>query len=450
MNKHTQLVFLLYIPLLFFPYLVSNYNEVSYLNHALFLIFYLVLYAVSKEGIKFLLSPASITCLYLYVCFFLGDLLFRNDANIMEHHRDYYLQWHHYKLSSTYTNICIYLSLITYFLVNRVGIIKKHTTTKITKSAFYFLSFLFIVSAPFASLDIPGGLNKMVLSLAGIGLICYFANKQNSSRFIVYLIILAIMAIANPDDKRNSIFLIYIILLVESRNLSKLSFSKVLLGVIAAVSIFILIVIMSIFRTGMMNSLSEVISYIPVYLSSDLALGALANNFEVDYVFINSFTPIEFIEDNHDLLNYGMSYLKVLFIPFSRDIMPFKPEATMVLYTKVYDSAGAATGLCYPINMAAEAYWNFRYFGILVTPVIYYFLNRYYCRGASMYLKTVSTNSFSAIFFLYVMYLVTFLIRGSGFDIFISSMIMVWLLIKLIQFISIMPPVDKRKGLKIY
>lgn len=438
MNKKTFIAFLLYIPFLFFPYWVNNYNEVSYLNYAFFLFFYLVLYVVSKEGIKFLLSPSSITCLYLYVCFILGDLLFRNEVNIMAHHTDHYLQWHHYELSSTYTNICIYLSLISYFLINKGEAIKKHATAPITKPSFIFLSFVFIVAAPFASLDIPGGLNKMILSLTGIGLICYFANKKNIIRYIVYLVILAIMAVANPDDKRNSIFLIYVILLVESRNLSKLSFSKIIVGVVAAFSVFLLIVIMSIFRTGMVDSLSEVFSYMPIYLTSDLAIGALANNFEVDYVFINSFTPIEFIEDNHNLLNYGMSYLKVLFIPFSRDLMPFKPEATMVLYTKVYDSASAAaSGLCYPINMAAEAYWNFRYFGIFITPVIYYFLNLYYCRGVRMYLNTSSIDNFSAIFYLYVMYLITFLIRGSGFDIFISSMIMVWCLNKLFQLSSI-------------
>lgn len=438
MNSLTRVTFLLYIPFLFFPYLVDNYSGVSYYNHALFLVFFFILTAVSKEGIRFLLSPSSITCLYLYVCFFLGDLLFRSEANIKVHHTIYYLQWRHYQLASTYTNICVYLSLVTYFFTNTPRhFFFKRNNVKTTKITIVILALLFVFSAPFASLDIPGGLNKMIFSLASIGLICYLAFKNSSSRFILYLAILAIMAIANPDDKRNSIFLVYIILLVESRNLSKLTFSRILIGIVAGVSLFVLIIIMSIFRTGAVNSLSEVVSYMPIYLNSDVALGTIANNFEIDYTFINSFTPIEFIERDLGLLNYGMSYLKVFFIPFSRGIMPDKPDATMVLYTKVYDGADAAAGMCYPINLAAEAYWNFRYFGIFITPLIYYYLNLYYCHGFNLYTKDHSTNSFSAIFYFYVMYLITFLIRGSGFDIFVSSMIMVWCLILILRFISL-------------
>ena len=402
MNKKTITAFILYIPLLFFPYIVKDYWEVSYLNHAFFLAFFVVIFITSKEGMRFLLSPSSITCLYLYICFFLGDILFRNEFNLMKHHYDYYIAWHHYNLASTYTNICIYLALLSYFLVNKkTPQPHSHSFSKSTITVFIIL---FVCSTPFASFEIPGGIQNNVMFLSTIGIIYYCSvNIKSFKRYLIYALLLFLIAIANPDDKRNSIFMIYVIVLLESRFISQISFKHILLGGIGFVFVFFLIVLMSVFRTGI-SSFSEAISFIPTYLTGELVIGALANNFEVDYVFINSFTPIEFIEENTGLLNYGMSYFKVLFLPFSRDLIPDKPEATMILYTKVYDSLGAKIGLCYPINMAAEAYWNFRYYGALIVPIIYYFLNYYYCKGFR-FLTFRNTNCyFSSVMFLFVMY----------------------------------------------
>lgn len=431
MNKKTIAVFIIYLPFLFFPYLTKNYWEVSYLNHAFFLAFYAVILMTSKEGMRFILSPASITCLYLYICFLLGDLLFRNGLNLYSHHYDHYSEWKHYELASTYTNICIYLALLSYFFV------KKRTPIPRAKvfnnSTITVLLVLFACSVPLASFDLPGGVNKVIMFLSSVGIIYYCSiHVKSSRRFLFYVLILFFIAIANPDDKRNSIFMVYIILIVESRFITKISLKYTILGIFGAATVFILIVLMSVLRTGI-SSLSEAINFMPTYLTGDLILGALANNFEIDYTFIDSFTPIEFIEENTSRLNYGMSYLKVLFLPISRDIMPDKPEATMILYTKIYDPSGAATGLCYPINLAAEAYWNFRYFGVFVVPIFYYILNAVYCKGLRLLNRDLKSCNFKTLLFLYVMYYTTLLIRGSGFDIYVSSILIGWAIIQIIK-----------------
>ena len=425
--SRTKVTFILFFPFLFFPYFCGeNFANVSYLNYIFFLVFAFTLLKSTKDKTRLLLSPAYVTTLYLYICFLIGDFLFRSGIYIDYRHYDYYTSWNHQQLSNTYTNIATYLGLVSYYCCPKDGFLNlnNHFFNSAKKARLVGLVLLFVSLVSIRLLG-ESSIKDIIVSLACVFAILTLYSIKKSTitnlRFLLYFSVIAFFAIADPDDKRNSIFLFYVIALLEVPNLKRLKIKHVFYVSLASLFLFFAIVIMSIFRSA--SSASENISIkdalylIPEYVTADASLAVIANNFEIDFVYINSFQAVEFIEDNPSHMMYGSSYLKPLFLPIPRSVYPNKPLSAMLEYTIVYDQEAADEGYCLPLSLAAEAYWNFRYGAVLIVFLYFYFLNWFYCKGINTLYK-LKEKDYSNILFLFAMYLMIMLIRGAGLDIF--------------------------------
>lgn len=430
-----KLIFIIALPFIIFPLFIENFRNYSYLNYLIQLVFFLCVLLFTKRKVRLIFSPAFFTVTYLYISFLFGDLLFKNDLYLDYRQYYYYKSWRFFNLSNVYINLCAYLSLLSYYAslkgIKPLNIVTNNILN--TRKIRYGIVLLFICLLPFASYDILDGFIKTFLGILSIMLIYLFSPNKSRLRFLYYILIMASLAIANPDDKRDSIFLFFIIAFIELRKIQCLKIKTILLLIIGVSSVAVLILVMSIFRANLATNVKDAINEVPKYVSSEAALPIIADNFEVNYVYINTFTPIEFIEKDPTLLNYGMSYVKPLFLFISRDIFPEKPLATMVQYTNEFDYAASRAGYCLPINIASEAYWNFGFWGFIVTFIIYFILNRIYNRGYAINEcgKKQNFNEFIYIYFLYITY---FLIRGSGFDIYIYNIIVMFICVLFFRF----------------
>lgn len=420
-NK-TKPIFVLFLPFLFFPFFWKDYNSVSYFNHGIFLLFVFSLIAISPDRKRFFLSPACITALYLYISFLLGDLLFKNQIYLDYRQYNYYEAWSHHKLASFYLNVSTYICLLTYFICPKdKSIILLKNKFPSSKKKLFQIVIIFILCL--ATIVYAGeSISNIAVSLAGVFSVSliYTIKKtiKNPFRFICYILVIISFAVADPDDKRNSIFLLYVIGIIEVFDIRSIKIKHMFYGLLAALFLFLSIVSMSIIRsTEGKFTLLGIAEQIPEYITSDAAQALISNNFELDYTYIDAFQPIEFIENNPSLLAYGSSYIKPLFLVIPRTVFPDKPESAMNQYTKVYDYSAAMDGYCLPMCIATEAYWNFRYAGIIAVFIIYYLLNLLYCSGLNVLYSGRHADS-SNVLFLFMMYLTFMLIRGSGFDIF--------------------------------
>ena len=78
-----------------------------------------------------------------------------------------------------------------------------------------------------------------------------------------------------------------------------------------------------------------------------------------------------------NLLAYGSTLIKPLFIMFPRDIFPFKPDSILELYTLAYDPAGRDLGGSWTIGLFSEFIWNFYFFGIFMVIFVAKFLSEF-------------------------------------------------------------------------
>ena len=423
MSKKERVAFILFSPFLFFPYMCGNYANICYINYGIFLLFASILVVLSSDKPRLLLSPAFFSAFYLYICFFLGDLLLRDGIYLDYRHYDYYSSWSHHQFSNTYTNIAVYLALLSYYVCPKhkhLAIIKQGFDSRKRNlfmiSLFWAITLLVIIKASESVASVFVSI-ACVLSVALIYTIKI--NIKNKYRFLIYLIVIFAFAIADSDDKRNSIFLFYVLALVELPNLVKIRVKHIVDGIVIACALFFAVISMSVIRaTEGRVSTSDLIKTVPQYLTSETAMAMVANNFEVDYTYIDTFQPIEFVANNPTLKMWGESYIKPLFLIIPRSLMPNKPESAMIKYTKEYDYGAAVEGYCLPICISSEAFWNFGSFGLIVVFIIYYFLNSFYCSGLNT-LTFERKSRYTQIGFLFIMYLNIMLIRGSGLDIFV-------------------------------
>ena len=423
MSKKERAAFILFFPFLFFPYLCGNYANMCYVNYGIFLLFASFLLIISSDRPRLLLSPAFVTAFYLYICFFIGDLLLRDGIYLDYRHYEYYSSWSHHQLSNTYTNLAVYIALLSYYICpkhKRLTIIKQGFDSR--KKNLYMISILWAITLLViikASESVASAFVSIACVLSVALIYTVKINVKNKYRFLIYLIIIFAFAIADADDKRNSIFLFYVLALVELPSLVKIRLKHIIYGIVIVSTLFFAVISMSVIRaTDGRVSTSDLIQTVPQYLTSETAIAMVANNFEVDYTYIDTFQPIEFVANNPTLKMWGESYIKPFFLIIPRSLMPNKPESAMIKYTKEYDYGAAVEGYCLPICISTEAFWNFGSFGLIVVFIIYYFLNSFYCFGLNT-LTFERKNRYTQIGFLFIMYLSIMLIRGSGLDIFV-------------------------------
>lgn len=412
-------------PLLFTEEIVRSFIYVNYLLQ----IFYIVLYSrIVKDQLKFFISPSILSSLYLLISFVLADLLFRNNMYLLEYQSNFYSSWTHIHKSLIFYNACTFLLCVSYFCSKPYFV--RNTLNRYIeinpsiKNSILIFILLLIVLISNIQLSFPGGsidISTIFSTILAISLFVRIKNINGSKRFILYLLIIAIFAVFRFNNKREAIFLIFPILLLELSTLKyKLINVKYIFQLlVVGLSMFLVIVYMSIMRRDQgkdevsISQIKDVIPAVIEYISIDNVLPILADNIEVNYVYINSHHAIELIENKPELMTWGGTYIKPLFIFIPRSIFPNKPEGVITLYTRAALPDAAANGYCLPLSIQTESYWNFGFIGgLLMTFFVFSFLNSFF----KYFYKSIQENKFSNILYLYLYYVFGILYRDAGFE----------------------------------
>jgi hypothetical protein len=261
------------------------------------------------------------------------------------------------------------------------------------------------------------------MSVATLNIFYLLAVNKVRYRLVVYLIIIGFFAVFSYSSKREAIFFIFPLLLIEAAMFSKKINFKEFLSLVGVGAVMVFLILgMSVMRgygsTGPEDKV-DLISVLPGiirYIGMSDFLKYFLLNIEVNYTFFHSFNAMEFIMNDTSLVEYGSTIYKALFIIFPRSLFSFiKPDSFIHLYTHTYSPSLRAAGGSYPPNLYAEMFWNFHFSGFVIMNIVFFVLTKTYIST----LKKITQGQFfkyNYLIFIYL-FLVTYY-RGSGLDMF--------------------------------
>lgn len=440
-------------------FLISDNIARSYIKYIYLILIFNHLLVISKKNYVFLLfTPTSLILLYTGLSFAIGSYAFNEGLVLKESQIIAYNNWDYFKWSNVYVLTALILLFYVDHFFSNVYIHTKYNLISRTVNfkAWYIILFLCIVLYlifSFIELDLSifgsdGDLSNIPKTTATLTIIYYLAINKIKKRYVLYLLILIIFASLNITSKREAIFLIFPIGLLESFiNLNKFRIQHVFVSLMIILFCLSLILIMSIARGygGYDLDYFNILQAIPFlfdYLTSELFLESFFNNIETNYTFFHSFQALEYIQNDINLLSYGSTIIKVLFILIPRSIFPMKPDSILELYTSEYSPSFRLIGGSYPINIISEYFWNFHFIGIIVVLLMAILVNYFFLK----LIKHIGTSNFEKrIWMLYAyMHLITY-VRGSGLDQYIVYVLIGYLFSKLISDLSNILIYDSKK-----
>ena len=150
------------------------------------------------------------------------------------------------------------------------------------------------------------------------------------------------------------------------------------------------------------------------------------DNMEFSYFYFNTYNSIELILNNPDLMTWGSTLIKPLFILIPRDMVTFKPDSMINIYTNMANPYFASVGGSWPINIISEFFWNFHFLSFVFILIFSIIVIRVYYS----YLTSLTNMKGGMIAFSLLVYMVfIMLIRGSGFDLFLIYIICSFILV---------------------
>ena len=422
------------ILLMFVLAIVPIFIDKLALRSLLSLLFILQVFLILRRELKFeklvlFCSPAILSLFYINVSFALGAFAYSN-GYVLRNTPNYknYLNWDHLEISSLFFLLC---NIVVYFvhIIYRDKIINQaevFIARYIPNGFFGFL--LFVCFSPFMLLELDasilggsGDFSVVPKTLLALTCIYYLARKAKWYRWYSYCFILVVFAFISVDSKREAIFLLFPILLLESIfNLKKINLFLILKLIAVILLAALLIIVMSIARGygGYVTngSFTAAMPFISEYLLHEKFLAYFFNNIEVNYTFYHSFQAVEYINKDYTLMALGLTILKTIFIFIPRSIWQGKPDSIIGEYTLYHDPLFREIGGSWPVNLYAELFWNFNFLGLFFLAIIYAFLSSIFIR----ILKAAINKSYLYLIVLLYFYmnLITY-VRGSGLDMYV-------------------------------
>lgn len=426
---------------------IIHYGHILYLTQFLFLSF--LLYRKSSNYFYFL-SPSFLSLAYLSIYFWLGHYTVSRGLGI---NLAYYHIFYNVKSISFITGYLILCNSIVFLSIpfkrwtqavdnrNTINSVKqKENIKKPRKFVVPVLVLLFLalteISIDLTSLGGAGDFSYVLKFTLFIIIIFYISQSKNSLKWIVYLLLIIMLMFKHFDSKRE-IFYSFIAIgffeLFWHEIKIKFKLKTILLITAIGVVFFVIVAASSITRGyGNYNNVEnpiEAITHVEDYVTSDLFASTAVSNFELTTVYGNTINAIDYVNKEEVELLYGSTFLKVLFIPFPRNIFPAKPRSMIDIYTTKFAPSFRSIGGSYPVTIYGECYWNFGTFGVLFIFMLFYLFNRAYEYMVVLLIINKRLTVLS-VFLLYLYTTIIQFIRGSGLD--------MWFVYALIAFPFIM------------
>lgn len=409
------------IPIFLNNDLAARYEFTNYV--LLQLCLFWLLYIFKEDRFKFLLSPSFIAVTYLNLNFLIGSWVFANGLVFTKLLPDYKL-WEFASTRLLFFNGINFFITLAYFLKINLKFKDKQFINlyKINqKFLFYITLFVFagtLIASPY--LEFIGFYLLIFKTMLAIMIIAYsFKNFSLKKRAFIYLTTIFIFVLFSVDSKREAIFLILpIVLLESSRYKLKFKFKQILIALGLFISLCYFILTMSILRNygGFKpKSFFEATTYVDDYLRSESFVAGFMNNLEISSTYLHSNNIIEYIKRDKVKMVYGETIIKPIFIVVPRSYFKFKPRSAIDIYTTKFDKGFRQRGGSFPVSMQSEFYLNFGFFSWLVAFVFFGFFNSVYKNVLNL-IKNDKILNYIYILYMYEIFLSV--IRGSGLDIF--------------------------------
>ena len=386
----------------------------------------------SRKHLLYFLSPVNLLIYYVNGSFLVAALAFINNVVFPPDYLITFNSWRYFNISLFYVLITTYsLFYLDYFLSNsykniihekRIVINKKFQLNILMTSICLFVIFFFFPLSV-GAIGGSGDMSYVPMAVATLNIFYLLAINKVRYRLVIYLAIIGFFAIFSYSSKREAIFFIFPLLLIEAVIFSKKVNLKEFVSLIGVGAVLIFLILgMSVLRgygsTGPEDqvNLISVLPRIISYVGMNDFMKYFLLNIEVNYTFFHSFNAMEFVMNDTNLVSYGSTIYKVLFIIFPRSLFSFiKPDSFIHLYTYNYNPGLRIAGGSYPPNLYAEMFWNFHFSGFVIMNIIFFGLTKIYTST----LKKIITGHFfkhNYLIFIYL-FLVTYY-RGSGLDMF--------------------------------
>jgi len=424
--SHLIILSILLISLFFTNDYAKDYSYILYLFQLI--IFSLILYR--KKYFLFFLSPIIILIFYVDLSFLIGNWAFSNKlVSFPTYLKSFQFEWAHHNYLVFYillsNTILFYID--AYFrkfyktIINNISTFipnDYHIYVIITSTIFFifFLYFQFDASIFGGS----GDMSFVPKAIASINIFYFLSKKRIPFRFLFYLAIIVLFSTFSFQSKREAIFLIMPILLLEAvLNNYKINFKRLFFLFLTFLILIILIIAMSILRGYgefdiIENNLFSTFPFIFEYINNPLFLIYFFNNIETNYTYFHSYNAMEYIFRDIDLLSLGSTIIKFLFIPFPRSYFGFiKPDSIISEYMNTFSSSIREAGGSMPPNVYAEMFWNFHFIGIFASIIIFSLFMLIFLKLIK-WIKYENGYKYSWCLFAFSQFLTY--VRGSGLD----------------------------------
>lgn len=399
----------------------------------------IVVWVVVKQEDRwlFILSPSFVTVSYMAINNCLGAYFFSMGMVIPKENYQSYLEWTKLGWVAAFFLCANLVVLLPYLLTKKASTSNPRKVQCATNVPFAekvlvigvcggVLLFFSAVELDFSVLGAMGSFSLVPKTLAALLIVLVLVKSRQRGRFAVYLLILLYFASFSSEDKRDAIFLIAPVLLIECLSTHRLQLRLQHLTLAAGFSVvcFVLILMMSIYRgygEYHPKSFLDTRHYLIEYVENPGFYKYLGNNMEFNYLFFHSHQAIEYVYNSSDILLSGSTFLKPLFFTLPRDWFPNKPKSIVTHYTSHYDLQYSEAGGSWVCTIYADFFWNFHVLGLLVLLPVFYLINRCYLVLAYS-IRQQGVNYYHLLpLFAYQHFLT--LVRGSGFDLYFAYLV---------------------------
>lgn len=421
----------------FVPFFLSRESAISFSTYN-YAICQLLLFAIvySLKGFYkniFLFSPSFIAVSYINLNFLIGSIVFQNQL-IFNDLKPTYRSWSHENLVMAYFNLANFAIILSFFLVSKISFrtrlkslcdLRKFSSGFIYFAGIFIILFFTIFDLKLGFIGGDGSFSEVPKTIGAILIIVnIFKNPDVKKRILLYFILLVCFSIMSWEDKRDAIFLLLPIILLESTKFKlKINFKKIILISFSVCFIFYLIIVMSIIRgygEYKVKGFLDANKYVKNYVTSSYFIPAFMNNLEISYTYLHSNNAVEKIIEYPELKTYGETLIKPLFMFIPRSIMKNKPQSIIHHYTNGFSQKYREKGGSWTISIQSEMFWNFSFFGIFVGAIFFYVFNILY-RYTIELININNIINYIPLLYLYEALLILF--RGSGIDMFLIFMI---------------------------
>ncbi|MAW84560.1 MAG: hypothetical protein CL832_09245 [Crocinitomicaceae bacterium] len=386
-----------------------------------------------KKNLLQLFSPLSLFYLYTSISFSIGAWAFNNDIVLNNENLMAFKYFTNLRYSTCYILLALIIIDNVDLKINFSNLIKEKSQYVYDNYNFnmqqIFVILMVIVILINLNIDLSflgysGSLNYFFFSIIILVALIKISKLKTLTRIFCYLFIFVLLSFVLYSSKRELIFFILPIILLEVRNFKRLNIKAITTFIIGSLFIITSIITMSLLRGygGLItnNNISpiQILKSIPVYISNENFLKYLFNNLEVNYTFYHTYQAFEYIFNDSSLLIWGESIIKPFTLLIPRELFPIKPQSIIHRYTEIYSPIYREQGGSFPINLIAESFFNFHCFGILFLLLISIIISK------SLKVIFKFNNKHYFVFFMFAYMNLLMLYRGSGFDLYATYILL--------------------------